>query len=44
VALTLPAEFANGRVLLSTTMDRGGNASETLALHAREGVVLAPAR
>jgi alpha-glucosidase len=44
VALTLPAEFANGRVLFSTTMDRGGNASETLALHAREGVVLAPAR
>jgi alpha-glucosidase len=43
-ALELPAEFANGRVLFSAMMDRGGEASNELALRPLEGVVLAPAR
>jgi alpha-glucosidase len=42
--LAMPPDFANGRVLLSTAMDRGGTATETLALRPNEGVVLAPAR
>ncbi len=44
LTLKVPAEFTGGRVLLSTTMDRGGNASDTLALRPAEGVVLAPTR
>jgi alpha-glucosidase len=39
-----PAEFANGRVLLSTAMERGGTITDTVALRPMEGVVLAPAR
>jgi alpha-glucosidase len=44
LALKLPGEFVNGRVLLSTMMERGGNASDEIALRPMEGVVLAPTR
>ena len=44
IILDLPGEFAKGRVLLSTVIDRGGAATAALALRPMEGVVLAPAR
>jgi alpha-glucosidase len=44
LTVKVPGKFRNGRVLLSTAMDRGGTITETVALRAAEGVMLAPAR
>jgi alpha-glucosidase len=40
----VPAEFMNGRVLLSTAMERGGTITDTVALRPMEGLVMAPGR